>query len=138
MGRGSQTSHPYYEGEPIPLPEKNVRRVMSKANPGTEKPAKPETPAVPQLAKRLWPRPDRRAERRVDRIGNISFAGAVYNVGRPFSGRVVEVFTLNAIVHIALDGKTVKRHDAAHAPEQEEAALRRKRPARRVASLPGR
>lgn len=83
---------------------------------------------MPQLPRRLWPRPDRRAERRVDRIGNISFAGAVYNVGRAYSGSAVEVFTLNGVVHIALDGKIVKRHDAAHTAEQEEAALRRKRP----------
>jgi hypothetical protein len=85
---------------------------------------------VPQLPKRLWPRPERRAQRRVDPIGNISFAGAVYNVGRAFSGSAIEVFTLNEVVHIALDGKIVKRHDAAHTPEQEEAALRRKRPSK--------
>ena len=92
------------------------------------KPAKPEPPVVPQLPKRLWPKPDRRAQRRVDSIGNISFASAVYNVGRAFSGRAVEVFTVNGVVHIALDSKIVKRHDAAHTPEQELAALRRKRP----------
>jgi hypothetical protein len=85
------------------------------------------------LAKRLWPRPDRRAQRRVDPIGNISFAGAVYNVGRAHSGSVVEVFTVEGVVHIALDGKIVKRHDAAHTPQQEEAALRRRRPATAVA-----
>jgi hypothetical protein len=128
VGRGSQTSHCYYEGEPIPLPEKNVRRAKLGPGRGVEKPPKPEPPTVPQLSKRLWPKPDRRAERRVDRIGNISFANAVYNVGRAFSGSAVEVFTLNGVVHIALDGKIVKRHDATHAPEQEEAALRRKRP----------
>lgn len=131
MGRGSQTSHPYYEGELIPLPEKRVRRV--KAGLGTaaktpSKRARPERPVIPQLAKRLWPRPDRRAQRRVDPIGNISFAGAGYNVGRAFSGCAVEVFAVDAVVHIALDGKIVKRHDARHTPEQEDAALRRKRP----------
>jgi len=83
---------------------------------------------VPQLAKRLWPKPDRRAQRRVDPIGNISFAGAVYNVGRAFSASAVEVFTVKGVVHIALDGKIVKRHEARHTPEQEEAAMRRKRP----------
>lgn len=135
MGRGSQTSHPYYEGEPIPLPEKRVRRV--KSGPGRvaadAPPAKPE-PAVPQLPKRLWPKPDRRAQRRVDSIGNVSFAGAVYNVGRAYSASAVEVFTLNGVLYIALDSKIVKRHDTAHTPEQEEAALRRKRPAVGVAS----
>jgi hypothetical protein len=133
VGRGSQTSHCYYEGEPIPLPEKNVRRARLGPGRVVEKPpnpAKPEPPAVPQLPKRLWPRPERRAQRRVDPIGNISFAGAVYNVGRAFSGSAIEVFTLNEVVHIALDGKIVKRHDAAHTPEQEEAALRRKRPSK--------
>ncbi len=137
MGRGSQTSHCYYEGEPIPLPEKNVRRAKLAPGRGVEKeskPSKPEPPALPQLSKRLWPRPDRRAERRVDRIGNISFANAVYNVGRAFSGSVVEVFTLNGVVYIAVDGRLVKRHDAAHTPEQEEAALRRMRPTVAVAS----
>lgn len=128
MGRGSQTSHRYHEGEPIPLPEKRVRRVKRGATRGETKPTKLQPPAVPQLAKRLWPRPDRRAHRRVDPIGNISFAGAVYNVGRAFSGFAVEVFTVDAVVHIALDGKIVKRHDARHTPEQEEAALRRRRP----------
>ncbi len=97
--------HPYYEGEPILLPEKNVRRTKSEGTPSAEKPAKPEAPAEPQLAKRLWPKPDRRAQRRVDAIGNISFGGAVYNFGRAFSGRVVEVFTLNTVVHIALDDR---------------------------------
>jgi hypothetical protein len=77
---------------------------------------------------RLWPRPDQRAERRVDSIGNISFANAVYDVGRAFSGSVVEVFRVEDVVHIALDGKISKRHDARHTPEQEEAALRRKPP----------
>jgi hypothetical protein len=128
VGRGSQTSHPYYEGEPIPLPEKNVRRARLRPRAAAEKPStpRPEAPAVPQLAKRLWPKPDRRAERRVDSIGNVSFAGAVYNVGRAFSGAVVEVFTVDGVVHIALDGKIVKRHASRHTPEQEEAALRRK------------
>ena len=137
MGRGSQTSHCYYEGELIPLPEKNVRRAKLGPGRGVGKASvlnKPEPPAVPQLDKRLWPRPERRAERRVDSIGNISFAGAVYNVGRAHSGSIVEVFTLNGVVHIALDGKIVKRHEVAHTPEQEEAALRRKRPAIAVAS----
>jgi hypothetical protein len=136
VGRGSQTSHCYYEGEPIPLPEKRVRRVKSGAGPGAEKRSKPkpEPPSVPQLAKRLWPKPDRRAQRRVDSIGNISFASTVYNVGRAFSGGVVEVFTVDGVVHIALDGKIVKRHDATHTPEQEEAALRRKRPTLAAAS----
>jgi hypothetical protein len=49
-------------------------------------------------------------------------------VGRAYSGSVVEVFTLDGVVHMPLDGKIVKRHDATHMPEQEEAALRRKRP----------
>jgi hypothetical protein len=137
VGRGSQTSHPYYEGEPIPLPEKNVRRAKLQRGVAPEKPSKaarPEAPAVPQLAKRLWPNPERRAQRRVDTIGNISFASAVYNVGRAFSGSVVEVFTVDGVLHIALDGKIVKRHDARHTPEQEEAALRRKRPVVAAAS----
>jgi hypothetical protein len=131
VGRGSQTSHPYYEGEPIPLPEKRVRRVKSgpgRAASDAPKPARAEPPAVPQLPKRLWPKPDRRAQRRVDSIGNISFASAVYNVGRAYSGGVVEAFTVEGVVHIALDGRIVKHHDAVHTPEQEEAALRRKRP----------
>ncbi len=85
---------------------------------------------MPQLAKRVWPKPHRRAQRRVDQIGNISFAAAVYNVGRAFSGRAAEVFTVDGVVHIALDGKIVKRHDARHTPEQEDAAFRRKRPQR--------
>jgi hypothetical protein len=130
VGRGSQTSHPYYEGELIPLPEKNVRRAKLRPGPGAENPSKaarPEAPAVPQLAKRLWPKPDRRAQRRVDPIGNISFAGVVYNVGRAFSGSAVEVFAVDGVVHVALDGKIVKRHDARHTSAQEDAALRRKR-----------
>lgn len=137
MAPGFPDFHPYYEGEPILLPEKRVRRVESGPGAAAARPSKPPKPgplAVPQLAKRLWPRPDRRAPRRVDPIGNISFAGAAYNVGRAFSGSVVEVFTVEGVVYIALDSKIVKRHDAAHTPEQEEAALRRKRP--RLAAMP--
>lgn len=136
MGPGSQTSHPYYAGELIPLPEKRVRRVKSGAGrvAAESPPAKPEPPAVPQLSKRLWPKVDRRARRRGDSIANISFAGVVYNVGRAYSGSAVEVFTVEGVVHIAVDGRIVKLHGAAHTTEQEKAALRRRRPARAVAS----
>lgn len=122
-----------YEGEQIPLPDKNARRLKSgvgRTAAEASDPAKPEPPAVPQLPKRLWPKTGRRARRRVDSIANISFAGAVYNVGRARAGTVVEVFTLDGVLHIALDGRIVKRHDVVHTREQEEAALRRKRPSR--------
>jgi hypothetical protein len=81
-------------------------------------------------------RPPGTAPGRLDR--NISFAGAVYNVGRAFSGGMVEVFTIDGVVCVALDGKIVKRHGARHTPEQEEAALRRKRPMVRLAQRTGR
>lgn len=121
VGQGSQNFRTPLRGradpaarEERPPREAGLGRVAAEPPKG----AKPEPSPVPQLPKRQWPRPEHRAERRVDRIGNISFASAVYNVGRAFSGSAVEVFTRNAVVHIAIDGKIVKRHDAAHTPEQ--------------------
>lgn len=40
-----------------------------------------------------WPPPAARARRKADPIGNVSFAGTVYNVGRAWAGDVVDVFT---------------------------------------------
>lgn len=74
-----------------------------------------------------WPPLAARARRKVDPIGNVSFAGAVYNVGRAWSGEVVDVFTAEGALCVAKDDTLVRRHDVRHDIRKEAAAFRDRR-----------
>src|SRR5687767_3220484 len=61
-----------------------------------------------------WPPLEARARRKVDPIGNVSFAGTAYNVGRGWTGQVVDVFTSDGVLCVAIDDTLVRRHDVRH------------------------
>lgn len=67
--------------------------------------------------------PAARAVRKPTRNGQVSFAGAVYNIGRTWAGRRVEVFTINRIVHFACDGALIRTLPAKKARTKERTAL---------------
>jgi hypothetical protein len=76
------------------------------------------------LARGRWPRKAERAQRKVDPIGNISYANAVYNVGRAWKGQLVDVFTVGDKFYVACGDSIVRSHPIAHDRQKETAALR--------------
>ena len=83
---------------------------------------------APMLAPSQWPPVAERAHRKVNANGDLSFAGAVYNVGRAWAGQVVEVFSLrrNLFLYIAAGESVIKRHPAKHSAAKVRAALGQK------------
>lgn len=74
-----------------------------------------------------WPPPEARSRRKVDPIGNVSFAGAVYNVGRARAGEVVDVFTAEGALCVVSEDTLVRRPSVRHDVAKEPAAIRDKR-----------
>ena len=62
------------------------------------------------LPRREWPRPADRAQRKVDPNGKISFANAIYSVGRDWTGCLVEVFRVEERLYVALNGPILRVH----------------------------
>ena len=70
-------------------------------------------PVSDVLPRAKWPSPAQRGQRKVDSIGNVSFAGTTYNVGRLWAGRLVDVFTAYCTFYI-VSGRSVVTHRAKH------------------------
>lgn len=81
----------------------------------------PGSPRQPQaLPEEVAPRPPAERLRRVSPHGEVSFASAIYGVGRAYAGELVTVRADRDVVRIFLDGTLIKSHARKHPPEKEE------------------
>jgi hypothetical protein len=79
------------------------------------------SPREPQpLPEQVAPRPPAERLRRVSPSGEVSFATAIYGVGRAYAGELVTVRADRDVVRVFLDGTLIKAHGRKHPPEKEE------------------
>jgi len=133
---GSHYPNPVADGSLILLSPPNT---VLRKRPATSEPSAPRGPTCadtrPQGASvgdappppSKWPPKAHRGERKVDPVGNLGFAGVVYNVGRAWAGRLVEVFTTDGMFCIVSDGTMIRNHPARHSLAKEQAALNDRR-----------
>jgi len=130
---GSHYPNPLVDGALILLSPPNT---VLRERPATSEPSGPHGPTCADTAPNndapadafappsKWPPKAQRGQRKVDPIGNISFADATYNVDRAWVGQLVEVFTADGVVYVVSGRTIIKRHTPKHAPDRETAAIR--------------